>query len=100
MSNKTETVILIHGLWMNRFVLLPLQRKLEARGFEVRRFSYPSWKGNLDENVRLLSKFINETSGSVIHIVAHSLGGLIAIKTLSQLQNNDLRHLVLLGTPY
>ena len=85
---------------MSRLVLLPLQRKLETKGFVVRKFAYPSWKGSLEGNVRLLSKFVNETSGSAIHIVAHSLGGLIALKMLLQDQQTEIRRLVLLGTPY
>jgi len=54
----------------------------------------------LDDNVRLLSSFINETPGSVIHLVAHSLGGLIALKMLSQESDVRIRRVVLLGTPY
>jgi len=100
MTDKTETVILIHGLWMHGLVLLPHQRWLRAEGFAVRRFSYPSWRGGLDDNVRLLSGFVNETSGSVIHLVAHSLGGLVTLKMLSQEPDERIRRVVLLGTPY
>jgi pimeloyl-ACP methyl ester carboxylesterase len=100
MNDKTETVILIHGLWMGSFVLLPHQRWLRTDGFNVRRFSYPSWRGSLDENVRLLSRFINETPGAIIHLVAHSLGGLVALKMLSQESDTRICRLVLLGTPY
>ena len=85
---------------MNRLVLIPLQCKLETEGFAVRRFAYPSWQGNLDDNVHLLSEFVNETSGSAIHVVAHSLGGIVALNLLSQEQKSGIRRLVLLGTPY
>lgn len=100
MTDKTETVILIHGLWMRGLVLLPHQRWLRAEGFAVRRFSYPSWRGGLADNVRLLSDFVNETPGAVIHLVAHSLGGLVALKMLSQDSDARIRRVVLLGTPY
>ena len=100
MADKTETVILIHGLWMRGLVLLPHQRWLRAEGFAVRRFSYPSWRGGLADNVRLLSGFVNETPGTVIHLVAHSLGGLVALKMLSQEPDARIRRVVLLGTPY
>ena len=100
MTDKTETVILIHGLWMRGLVLLPHQHWLRAEGFAVRRFSYPSWRGGLADNVRLLSSFINETPGAVIHLVAHSLGGLVALKMLSQEPDARIRRTVLLGTPY
>lgn len=100
MADKTETVILIHGLWMRGFVLLPHQRWLRAEGFAVRKFSYPSWQGSLADNVHLLSSFVNETPGPIIHLVAHSLGGMVALKMLSQEPDARIRRVVLLGTPY
>jgi pimeloyl-ACP methyl ester carboxylesterase len=85
---------------MRGLVLLPHQRWLRAEGFSVRRFSYPSWRGGLAGNVRLLSSFINETPGAVIHLVAHSMGGLVVLKMLSQEPDARIRRVVLMGTPY
>jgi pimeloyl-ACP methyl ester carboxylesterase len=99
-TDKVETVILIHGLWMRSLVMLPHQRRLRAEGFAVRRFSYPSWRGGLADNAHLLSSFVNETPGAVIHIIAHSLGGLVALKMLSQEPDARIRRVVLKGTPY
>jgi pimeloyl-ACP methyl ester carboxylesterase len=100
MTDQAETVILIHGLWMHGLVLLPHQHWLRAEGFSVRRFSYPSWRGGFASNVRLLSSFVNETPGADIHLVAHSLGGLVALSMLSQEPDARIRSIVLLGTPY
>lgn len=99
-TDKVETVILIHGLWMRGLVLLPHQRWLHADGFAVRRFSYPSWRGGLADNAHLLSSFVNETPGAVIHLVAHSLGGLVSLKMLAHEPDARIRRVVLLGTPY
>jgi pimeloyl-ACP methyl ester carboxylesterase len=100
MTDKPETVILIHGLWMRGLVLIPLQRWLCAEGFAVRRFSYPSWGGGVNDNVRLLTTFVNESPADVIHLVAHSLGGLVALKLLSQQPDARIRRVVLMGTPF
>jgi pimeloyl-ACP methyl ester carboxylesterase len=100
MSEEAETVILIHGLWMRGVVLLPQQRWLRTAGFAVRRFSYPSWRDGLADNVRLLAGCIAATPGAVIHLVAHSLGGLVALQMLSQRVDTRIRRVVLLGTPY
>lgn len=100
MANKAETVILIHGLWMRGFVLILHQCWLRVEGFSVRKFSYPSWRLGLADNVRSLSSFVSETPGSVIHLVAHSLGGLVALKMLSQEHDARIHRVVLLGTPY
>jgi pimeloyl-ACP methyl ester carboxylesterase len=99
-TDKLETVILIHGLWMHGLVLLPHQSWLRSGGFAVRRFSYPSWRGGLADNVQLLSSFVNESPGAVIHIVAHSLGGVVTLKMLTHEPDARIRRVVLLGTPY
>lgn len=100
MTDKAATVILIHGLWMPGLVLLPHQRWLRSEGFAVSRFSYPSWRDGLANNVRLLSDCVSETPGTVIHLVAHSLGGLVALKMLSQDADSRICRVVLLGTPF
>jgi len=100
MTDKAETVILIHGLWMRGIVLRPYQHWLRAKGFAVRRFSYPSWRDGLDDNVRCLSTFVKQTPGSVIHLVAHSLGGLLALTMLARKADPRISRIVLLGTPY
>jgi pimeloyl-ACP methyl ester carboxylesterase len=98
--DKTETIILIHGLWMRGFVLLPHQHWLRGEGFLVRRFSYPSWRDGLADNVHLLSSFVDETPAGVIHLVGHSLGGLVALHMLSREPDARIRRVVLMGTPY
>jgi pimeloyl-ACP methyl ester carboxylesterase len=85
---------------MRSLVLLPHQHWLRAEGFAVRRFSYPSWRGGLNDNVNLLSNFVSKTPGAVIHIVAHSLGGLVALKMLLHESDARIRRTVVLGTPY
>ena len=97
---KAETVILIHGLWMHGIVLRPYQRWLRRAGFVADRFSYPSWRNGLADNVGLLSRYVNAVPGAVIHLVAHSLGGLVVLQMLAQDADPRIRRIVLLGTPY
>ncbi|HTN94212.1 MAG TPA: alpha/beta fold hydrolase [Gallionella sp.] len=100
MTGQAETVILIHGLWMNGLVLLPHQHWLRTGGFAVHRFSYPSWRAGLADNVHSLTCFVDETPGDVIHLVAHSLGGVVVLKMLSQKADARIRRIILMGTPY
>lgn len=100
MIGQMESVILLHGLWMPGLVMRPHEHWLLGEGFAARRFSYPSWRGGLAGNVRLLSRFVSETPGAVIHLVAHSLGGLVALMMLSQEFDERISRVVLLGTPY
>ena len=55
---RLSTVVTLHGLWMRAGAMLALQRRLEATGFAVHRFGYPSVKQSLDENAALLAEFI------------------------------------------
>jgi pimeloyl-ACP methyl ester carboxylesterase len=98
-DQNQECVILIHGLWMNGGVLLLQQRWLRAAGYAVRRFSYPSWEAGLDENVGALARFVAETPGERIHLVAHSLGGLVVLSMLADAPDTRLRRAVLMATP-
>lgn len=100
MGDKTETVILVHGLWMRGLVMLPHQRWLRDNGFDAHRFTYPSWRDGLDDNVRRLSAFVRQTPGSIIHLVAHSLGGVVVLQMLAQEPDARIGRVVLLGTPY
>ena len=100
MNNNAETVILIHGLWMHGIVLLPYQHWLRRAGFVAYRFSYPSWRDGLADNARLLAGYVQATPGPVIHLVAHSLGGLVALRMLAEHGTARIGRVVLLGTPY
>lgn len=100
MARKTETVILIPGLWMPGLVMLAHQSRLRRAGFAAQCFSYPSWQGGLADNVRRLSLYLKETPGEVIHLVAHSLGGLVTLKMLSQETDPRIGRIVLMGSPY
>lgn len=93
-----ETVILIHGLWMRGVVFLPQQRWLMRRGFAVRRFSYPSMRRGLQHNAKALAEFVTSTSGNV-HLVGHSLGGLVVLNMLAQYRDPRVRRVVLMGSP-
>jgi pimeloyl-ACP methyl ester carboxylesterase len=99
MNETEEAVILVHGLWMNAGVLVLQQRQLRDYGFAVHRFSYPSWRDGLAENVRVLAQFIADTPGRAIHVVAHSLGGLVALGLLSDNPDVRVRRVVLMATP-
>lgn len=84
MGQRREVVILIHGLWMPGFVLLPLQRRLRQRGLVVYRFAYASWRAPLADNLRALARYVQRMPGARVHLVGHSLGGLLALSLLAR----------------
>jgi pimeloyl-ACP methyl ester carboxylesterase len=94
-----DGVVLVHGLWTNRVVLGLLARRLRRAGFAPALFGYASRFGNHERNVERLAAFIGRLPCVRLHVVAHSLGGLLALEALGRRPDPRLRRLVLLGTP-
>ncbi|MFN0040807.1 MAG: esterase/lipase family protein [Burkholderiales bacterium] len=92
-------VILVHGLWMNAVVMLPLARRLRRCGHVVTLFSYPSVKNGLAENARRLASFCAQWQDQEICLVGHSLGGIVILSALQVHPQLRVRRVVLLGVP-
>lgn len=92
-------VVLVHGLWMNATALRVLQMRLRSDGFNVVRFGYPTVRAGLDEAAAQLSQRLKALDVEEKNIVAHSLGGLVALRTLELYPDSRVRRIVLLGSP-
>ncbi len=99
MSAGREAVVLLHGLWMNRFVMGWLAHRLSAHDFAVHLFGYPSFARTLDANAESLARFLGGLPERVLHLVGHSLGGVTAIASLTARPDPRVRRAVLLGAP-
>jgi pimeloyl-ACP methyl ester carboxylesterase len=77
-----EHVILLHGLWMRGFALAMLHKRLIAAGFRVHRFDYLSVAATQQRILDRLHAQMSELAadGTVVHLVGHSLGGLLALR--------------------
>jgi pimeloyl-ACP methyl ester carboxylesterase len=93
------TVILLHGLWMTGAEMLVLRRRLRAQGFRTRQFHYRMVTRSLDHNRRKLQKFITDQARYSVHLVGHSLGGVLALQTLQQFPELPVDRVVCLGSP-
>jgi len=94
-----EAVILVHGLWMGGWVMQGLRLQLALRGYAARTFAYPSRAHSLDEHAQRLAARIGELQEPVIHLVGHSLGGLVVLRCLRNHGEQRIGRVVLLGTP-
>lgn len=99
-TKQRDIAILVHGLWMHGLVMLPLQWRLQRAGFVVRRFSYPSMRKGLEANVQALVALIEGMCGGRVHLVGHSLGGLVALAALARFAERPVGRAVLMGSPY
>lgn len=92
-------VILVHGLWMGGWIMQALRLRLARAGYAAHAFSYPSFTQNLDQHARRLALRIEELQQPTIHLVGHSLGGLVVLRCLRNHGERRIGRVVLMGTP-
>ena len=95
-----EIVILVHGLWMNGWDMSLLHLRLEDAGYDARRFSYRSMRSTPLENAMDLNGYMQTLEAPVIHLVAHSLGGLVVRHLFHEYPRRQPGRVVTLGTPH
>jgi pimeloyl-ACP methyl ester carboxylesterase len=92
-------VIIVHGIWMNGAETWLLARRLGACGFRPLRFSYPSLRSGVVGNAGRLARFVRAQGDAVVHLVGHSLGGLVILRALLDHPGLETGRVVLLGSP-
>jgi pimeloyl-ACP methyl ester carboxylesterase len=98
-SIRSEAVVLLHGLWMNRFAMHYLVRALARQGFQASALGYRSMLETLEGHVELLTRRVAETHGDAVHLVGHSMGGRLVLRYLQKNADPRVRRAVLLATP-
>jgi triacylglycerol lipase len=99
-------ILLVHGIIDNHTVFALMRRQLLRRGFSsIHTFSYSPLTLDVRRTAERMSREIDaicEASGSEqIHLVGHSLGGLIARYYIQRLGGDERVHTcVTLGTPH
>jgi pimeloyl-ACP methyl ester carboxylesterase len=93
------SVVSVHGLWMRGASMAVLRRRLEAHGFGFHDFAYSSVTASLAVNAAALAEFIDRVPGDAIHIVGHSLGGVLACAMLESCRPTRIARIVCLGSP-
>jgi pimeloyl-ACP methyl ester carboxylesterase len=88
-------VVLLHGLWMPRVSMRWHARQLRRAGFHPVLFGYAGVAGGPEAAMSGLRALLREPAD----ILAHSLGGLIAVRTLEQDPELPVHRVVCLGSP-
>ena len=100
----STVVVYVHGLWQRGAESLWLRRRLSQElGADARAFSYPSVTADAAVNARALAKYLTAIRADTLHLVGHSLGGLVILKLFDENAEAAGRlppgRIVLLGPP-
>jgi pimeloyl-ACP methyl ester carboxylesterase len=98
--DPVRSVICVHGFWSHGVGMVLIRRHLEREyDYNGHLFSYPSVAGSLDENATRLADFITTNALENSHIVAHSLGGVVALRMLAKNGIDINGRIVCIGSP-
>ena len=99
-------ILLVHGVLDNRSVFTMFRRSLRRRGFNVvHAVNYSVWTADIRAAARELRRHVErvcaQTGAEYVHIVGHSLGGLIGRYYVQRMGGSALVDtLVTLGSPH
>lgn len=101
-------VVLVHGLWMNGTEMQLLASRLKKMGYQTMLFQFSTVRANVVENSQALWLFLEQQFGpqmrdavdGQVHLVCHSLGGLVAIEMLHRYPQARIGRMVALGSPF
>jgi pimeloyl-ACP methyl ester carboxylesterase len=102
-----DLVVLTHGLFHNQSAWIFFRRWLQDHGFAPVCLSYASWGAEWNETVDALREDLKALLAThpdrEVHLVGHSMGGLLLWSALAELEDKDscrIKSLVTMGTPF
>lgn len=93
-----ERVIVLHGLWMRGLALSALVQRLRRAGMQAETFDFMSVQTPVEQTIGRLRRKLDAEQGRV-HLVGHSLGGLLALRALHHQADLPPGRVVCLGSP-
>ncbi|MCE0497014.1 MAG: alpha/beta fold hydrolase [Methylacidiphilales bacterium] len=97
--DSRSTIVFVHGAVVNGSEMALLRRRLRQLGYGVRLFQYQSMLKGLDKNVDRLAAFIGSTEGDTIHVVGHSMGGVLIRHVFERRPDPRPGRLIAIGSP-
>lgn len=95
-----KVALVLHGLIRSRFSMNGIVRHLASEGYTAYTVGYPSTRLSIEDHAVFLHKIIDgQKQATEIHLIGHSMGGLVIRTTLAQFPDPRVRRVVMMGTP-
>lgn len=101
-ESTTATVVVVHGLASNRLDMWPIAQRLRWFGYDVINWGYPSTRKTIEHHGRSLAnrlKLASINGRQRLHVVAHSMGCIVARCALAADVPENFGRLVMLAPP-
>lgn len=99
---RGTVVVYVHGLWLTGLESALLRKRLRRDlAADTQVFTYASVRSSVTANARALAEFSLKLPADTLHLVGHSLGGLVILKLFESGAGAHLPNgrIVLLGSP-
>lgn len=96
----SKAIVLAHGLFMKKQIMLYLQKKFKDEGFVVYNFDYETLKFH-DQTLKDFHDFVEKIEEDEVYFVGHSMGGLL-MRLYLEIYKPKFKDscLVTIGTPH
>ena len=101
-DSSGETVVLLHGLARSNLAMKGMAKRLVGEGYNVQQVGYKSIGETPEEVLQDITDQINACCATLttpVHIVGHSLGGVLTRAYLGKHKPAGLGKVVLIGSP-
>ncbi len=94
-----QAVVFVHGIWMIGSEMGLLRRRVQACGFATHQFRYNSLFRTPAQNAAHLDTFLKTLDADIVHLVAHSLGGVVLLHLFDAFPDQHPGRVVMLASP-